>query len=87
MAVTTNNWKRESAQMRPEDLEACAVAWRKSRRSVHNGACVEVAQAASADAVLVRDSVDPAGPRVRYSPRAWQSFLADAKSGNPDALR
>jgi hypothetical protein len=73
--------------MRPEDLEARAGAWRKSRRSVHNGACVEVGQAASAEAILVRDSVDPSGPRVRYSAQAWHSFLAGAKQGGLDTLR
>jgi hypothetical protein len=73
--------KERSSRMKPEDLEDRAIAWRKSRRSVHNGACIEVAQAASARVVVVRDSVDPSGPRVRYPQRAWQSFIADAKRG------
>jgi hypothetical protein len=73
--------------MKPEDLEDRATAWRKSRRSVHNGACIEVAQAASAQAVMVRDSVDPSGPQVRYPQRAWQSFIADAKRGTLSSFR
>jgi hypothetical protein len=73
--------------MKPENLADRAIAWRKSRRSVHNGACVEVAQAASARAVMVRDSVDPSGPQVRYPRRAWQSFVADAKRGTLDAFQ
>jgi hypothetical protein len=56
--------------------------WRKSRRSVNNGACVEVASARSA--VAVRDSVDPSGPMVRYPARTWQAFIAATKTGGLD---
>ena len=55
-------------------------AWRKSRHSVGNGACIEVAPAAPA--ILVRDSVDPRGPMLRYAPRAWRAFVADMKQRN-----
>jgi hypothetical protein len=67
--------------MRPEDFVARSAAWRKSSQSVHNGACVEVAPDGAVGAVQVRDSVDPAGPRVRYPARAWRAFLADAAAG------
>ena len=79
--------KERSSRMNAEDLQDRATAWRKSRRSVHNGACVEVAQTASARAVTVRDSVDPSGPQVRYPRRAWLSFITDAKRGTLDSLR
>ena len=71
--------------MSSEDLGFPDAGWRKSRRSIHNGACVEVAPATSA--VMVRDSVNPAGPRVRYPAQAWQSFIAGAKRGNLDSIR
>ncbi len=54
--------------------------WRKARRSIANGECVEVAPVVGN--VAVRDSIDPDGPVLRYSAISWRSFLADAKSGN-----
>ena len=59
-----------------------APAWRKSQRSIANGACVEVAPVSGA--IAVRDSVDPAGPVVRYSAQTWQAFIAHAKTGTFD---
>jgi Domain of unknown function (DUF397) len=40
------------------------------------GACVEVAYGPGA--VLVRDSKDPAGSRLAFTPAAWTEFLAYA---------
>jgi hypothetical protein len=59
--------------------------WRKSRRSVSNGACVEAASGRRT--VMVRDSVDPAGPVVRYSAKTWQTFIADIKINSFDVVR
>jgi hypothetical protein len=50
------------------------TVWRKSTRSGDQGACVEVAVVA--DTIAVRDSKDPAGPVLVFSPRAWTSFAA-----------
>jgi hypothetical protein len=61
-----------------------APAWRKARRSVYNGDCVEVA--AMRSKVLVRDSKNPGGAALGYSTGAWQSFLSSAKHGRFDAL-
>jgi hypothetical protein len=54
--------------------------WRKARRSLNHGACVEVANGHMA-AVATRDSQDREGPEVRYSATAWRSFIATAKLG------
>ena len=59
-----------------------ALAWRKSRRSIGNGDCVEVAT--TRGSIAVRDSKNPAGPVINYAPGAWQTFLAAARRGEYD---
>jgi len=71
--------------MSPVDVDTHDATWRKSLRSVSNGACVEVAPTMAS--VIVRDSVDPSGPVIRYSAGTWRAFIADAKTGTFDAFR
>lgn len=52
--------------------------WRKSHRSVAGGQCVEVASTRAT--IMVRDSTDPSGPKVRYPVQAWQTFVAAVKA-------
>ena len=59
--------------------------WRKARRSMGNGDCVEVASASVG--VFVRDSKNPSAASLGYPAIAWRSFLLSAKQGNFDALR
>jgi Domain of unknown function (DUF397) len=58
------------------------TTWRKSGRSMNNGACVEATTASGA--VMIRDSTDQAGAMLRYSPGTWRAFLAQAKMGKFD---
>jgi hypothetical protein len=67
------------------DVDVSGGSWRKSLRSVGNGACVEVASAS--ESIMVRDSVDRAGLVIRYSAQTWDAFLAEAKTGTFDVLR
>jgi hypothetical protein len=55
-------------------------AWTKSSRSTGNGACVEV-KSPVAESVLVRDSKDPQGPVLTFSPREWSAFVAGVDRG------
>jgi hypothetical protein len=52
-----------------------AYAWRKSSYSGDEGGdCIEVA--AHPAAVHVRDSKDPDGPNLTFTPDAWTSFAS-----------
>jgi nitrite reductase/ring-hydroxylating ferredoxin subunit len=68
------------------DGAVLTCGWRKASYSINNGQCVEVASA-SRVTVLVRDSIDPAGPVVTFSGQAWQAFLAGAKSNGIGTIR
>jgi hypothetical protein len=62
-----------------------SATWRKSSYSGSNGGdCVEVATLA--DGIAVRDSKDPAGAVLTFSPAAWGTFTAAVKSGEPGRL-
>jgi len=60
------------------NTEVYDLQWRKARRSVGNGACVEVAPVNGQ--VAVRDSMNPGGSRLQYSMRSWQEFVTAIKS-------
>jgi Domain of unknown function (DUF397) len=62
-------------------MDLTHAEWRKSSRSGGNGGqCVEVARNLPG-VVAVRDSKDPAGPALAFSPDAWAAFLHGAKDG------
>lgn len=61
------------------------AGWRKARRSVATGECVEVAPLTGN--IVVRDSMNPDGPILQYSAISWQSFLKATKRGKFDTLR
>jgi Domain of unknown function (DUF397) len=56
--------------------------WRTSSRSSDGENCVEVAY--QPDTVAVRDSKNPNGPVLAFSPDALHRFLTGAKAGQFD---
>lgn len=56
--------------------------WRKARRSIANGECVEVAPVPGN--IAVRDSMDPNSLILQYPASSWRFFLAAAKKGEYD---
>lgn len=64
-------------------MDISNVTWRKARSSDANGGeCVEVGST-SAASVAVRDSKDPDGPRLAFTPAGWQAFTRQVKRGTP----
>jgi hypothetical protein len=61
-----------------------ALAWRKATAS-SDAACVEVAPLPDGG-VAVRDSKDPSGPILRYTPLEFAAFLHGARAGEFDDL-
>jgi hypothetical protein len=64
------------------EIDLASAVWRKSTRSSGNGQCVEVATFHGATAV--RDSKDPAGPALTFTPAQWAAFTAGTRSGEFD---
>jgi hypothetical protein len=58
------------------------ATWYKSSHSGQNGACIEVARGVS-DVVGVRDSKDPDGPKLAFTPQGWQAFIQRVRSTTP----
>jgi hypothetical protein len=59
------------------------AVWRKSSRSGGQGNCVEVAVLGDG-AVAVRDSKDPSGAVLVFTPAEWDAFIGGAKDGEFD---
>jgi Domain of unknown function (DUF397) len=60
-------------------VEVANLTWSKSSHSTANGGnCVEVA-GDGAGVVAVRDSKDPDGPALVFSPADWSAFISSLK--------
>ncbi|MGQ4600978.1 DUF397 domain-containing protein [Nocardia sp. R6R-6] len=55
--------------------------WFKSSYSGNQADCVEVAFLDGGQVVGVRDSKNPTGPMVAFTPAEWDAFLAGARDG------
>jgi len=59
--------------------DAQDLMFRKSSHSGSGGSCVEVA--ITPELVAVRDSKDPAGPVLWFTPAEWRAFVNGAVDG------
>lgn len=62
------------------------LAWRKSTRSNPSGNCVELAALPGGAGVAVRNSRDPEGPALIYTPDEIVAFLLGVRDGDFDDL-
>nr|WP_280295008.1 DUF397 domain-containing protein [Nocardia abscessus] len=62
------------------DHDVSSAKWFKSSRSSGKDACVEVAHL-DAGMVGVRDSKDPTGPALVFTPAEWDVFTAGIQQG------
>jgi Domain of unknown function (DUF397) len=63
--------------------EQMSAVWVKSSLSFSNGNCVEVAELPGG-VVGVRNSRDPDGPVLKFTPGEWDAFLGGARLGQFD---
>lgn len=66
------------------DPERASLLWRKAQLSTNNGSCVEISSIIGK--IALRDSKDPSGPVLVYTPAEWGAFLDGAKKGEFDNL-
>ena len=71
--------------MSPMNGGAGPAEWRKARRSMGNGNCVEVA--VTNGRIAVRDSKKPVGPMLAYSAESWRVFTDQAQLGHFDTRK
>jgi len=65
-------------------MDLTRAVWRKSSYSGNGGdTCVEVARNLPT-VVAVRDSKDPAGPALAFTPDEWKAFTRRVKDGGFD---
>lgn len=71
-------------------MDLSGAAWRKSTYSGGNGGqCVQVAaipgrRDETGRICAVRDSKNPRGPVLAFSPGSWQRFTAEVRAGRFD---
>ncbi|WP_077799628.1 DUF397 domain-containing protein [Streptomyces sp. JHA26] len=70
----------------PTSTDLRGVRWLRSSYSTGANNCVETARPSAgpwAGLLAVRDSKDPAGPALLFSPGSWASFTAAIRRGRP----
>ena len=62
-----------------DDLDLSRAAWRKSSYSNVGGECIEASRG-MLGVVAVRDSKDPDGPKLTFTPGQWKAFTSAVKA-------
>jgi Domain of unknown function (DUF397) len=62
-----------------DDLDLSRAAWRKSTYSNNGGACAEVTDGVP-HLIAVRDSTNPHGPALAFTPDQWNMFTSTVKN-------
>lgn len=65
------------------NIDLSGVLWFKSSRSAGGNDCVEVAHLGGGK-VGVRDSKNPTGPALVFTPSEWDAFTAGVNAGEFD---
>lgn len=68
-----SHWVEHSQESPTPATATVKPAWRKSTASQGSDSCLEVALLP--DLVLIRDSKDSEGPRLRFTPSTWTGFM------------
>jgi Domain of unknown function (DUF397) len=66
------------------DAERASLSWLKAQSSGANGQCIEIAS--TAGKIAIRDSKDPEGPILVYTPGEFRAFLDGARNGEFDGF-
>ena len=66
------------------EAERRELFWLKAHCSTANGQCVEIAS--TVGKIAMRDSKDPDGPILVYTPTEFSAFLEGARNGEFDHL-
>jgi hypothetical protein len=74
----------KAEKMTLTEVERTSLTWLKAEASTHNGQCVEIASAPGK--IAMRDSKDPDGPILVYTPGEFKAFLDGARNGEFDGL-
>ena len=64
-------------------MDLSGAQWRKSTHSDADGQCVEVATNISG-VIAVRDSTDPEGSVLIFTPAEWDAFVGGVQDGEFD---
>jgi hypothetical protein len=77
----TNDHEGPTGRNGMTHADMSGAIWRKSTRSGGATNCVEVAGGLP-EIVAVRDTKNPAGPKLTFAFGAWDTFTARVKSGD-----